>query len=106
MTDPGELAAIEEGIRAKSAGNIDAALAAWEPVAHRGNSTAQYLVGLLYVTGEANPRTMRTAYAWLSLAAAQGHQLAACELFRLQQKMSQEDLVLARQEAAELAATR
>jgi hypothetical protein len=106
VANPADLAAIEEGIRAKSAGNIDGALAAWKPVASRGNATAQYLVGLLYVTGEANPSNLRTAYAWLSLAAAQGHQLSACEMLRLEQRLLPEDVTLARQQAVEMAESR
>ena len=104
MTDTAALAKIEEGIRAKSAGNIEGALAAWRPLAVDGNPTAQYLVGLLFVTGEAVPRNLREAYAWLSLAATRGHQLATCELIRLEQRMSEEDVALARQQAIDLAA--
>jgi TPR repeat protein len=105
VVDPGALAAIEQGIRAKSAGDIEGALAAWRPYGSKGNATAQYLIGLVYLTGEAIPRNLRTAYAWLSLAAAQGHQLAGCELYRLNQRMSADDAALARQEAEAILAS-
>jgi TPR repeat protein len=102
VSDPGALIAIEQGIRAKASGDIDGALAAWTPYARHGNATAQYLVGMLYLTGDAVPRNLRTAYAWFGLAAGQGHQLATCELIRLEQRMSPEDVALAVEQARDL----
>ena len=100
---PEQLAALEEGFRAKAAGNFDGARAAWEPLAMEGLPTAQYLVGLLYLTGDALPRNLRAAYAWFSLAGGRGHQLANCERLRLAERLSPDDIALANDLAGELA---
>ncbi len=101
--NPDQLAALEAGFRAKAAGDFDGALAAWEPLAMEGLPTAQYLVGLLYLTGDALPRNLRAAYAWFSLAGDRGHQLANCERLRLAERLSPDDIALANDLAGTLA---
>ncbi|MEM7122316.1 MAG: hypothetical protein AAF563_13615 [Pseudomonadota bacterium] len=98
-----QLASLEAGFRAKAAGDFDGALAAWEPLAVDGLPTAQYLVGLLYLTGDALPRNLRAAYAWFSLAGDRGHQLANCERLRLAERLSPDDIALANDLAGTLA---
>ena len=100
---PDQLSMLEEGFREKAAGNFDGALAAWKPLAMEGLPTAQYLVGLLYLTGDALPRNLRAAYAWFSLAGDRGHQLANCERLRLAERLSPDDIALANDLAGTLA---
>ena len=44
--------------------------------AERGNAKAQNNLGLMYAQGEGVPEDDAKAYAWLSIAAAQGDELA------------------------------
>ena len=47
------------------------------PLAERGDSNAQYMLGMFYGNGVGVPQDRVKAYMWLSLAASQGRENAA-----------------------------
>jgi TPR repeat protein len=64
--------------------------------ANRGDSLAQYNVGMRYLEGHGVKPDPVVAYKWLSLAAAQKLPDAGQALATLKDKMSSEDLAKAR----------
>src|SRR5690349_10645203 len=66
-------AQFQQGMAAARRGDYAAALAAWRPLAERGNSNAQNNVGVFYERGEGVPRDYVAAVSWYRRAAEQGN---------------------------------
>jgi TPR repeat protein len=64
---------VESGITAWQAGDYDAAVRAWRPLADRGDEDAQFNLGHAYRLGRGVPRNMQLAEQWYERAARAGH---------------------------------
>jgi TPR repeat protein len=62
----------QAGLRAYEQKDFAAALKEWQPLAEKGDSSAQYNLGLLYAKGEGVPQDLAKAAAWYEKAAVQG----------------------------------
>jgi TPR repeat protein len=62
----------EKGAAAYTGGDYVTALREWTPLAERGDTNAQYLLGTMYRKGQGGPQDYRTAVKWYTLAAEQG----------------------------------
>lgn len=79
----------QDGITALEAGDNAAALSIWTPLAERGDVLAQYNLGVLLATGEADSADLQLAQHWFEAAALQNHlgaQQALADLLASQQK--------------------
>ena len=54
-------------------GDYEAALKIWEPLAEKGLTSAQVILGKMYAKGQGVPQDYKTAVKWYKLAAEQGH---------------------------------
>ena len=63
----------QKGQTAYQNGDFATALREWKPLAEQRYARAQYLLGLMYVTGRGVPLNHKTAVKWYRLAAAQGY---------------------------------
>jgi len=68
--------AFRTGLSAFNSGKYASALAAWRPLAERGDPRAQESVGYLYYSGRGVPRDTRQAAAYFYRAADQGEPTA------------------------------
>jgi len=64
---------VKEGVDAWQAGNYQAAVAEWRPLALAGDADAQFNLGQAYKLGRGVPADMAQAEAWYRRAAKQGH---------------------------------
>jgi uncharacterized protein len=64
---------VKAGVDAWQAGNFNAAVAAWRPLADRGDPDAQFNLGQAYKYGKGVPMDLRIAQGWYEKAAQQGH---------------------------------
>lgn len=62
----------DKGLAAAKAGDFEAALKEWRPLAEQGYSSAQKNLGFMYSTGEGVPQDDAEAAKWYRLAAEQG----------------------------------
>ena len=62
----------DAGLQAYKSGDYAAALQQWRPLAEAGNPNAQNNLGAMYYGGQGVPKDEARAYAWASLAVAQG----------------------------------
>ncbi len=62
----------QDGLLAYHRGDHTVAMEIWRPLAQRGDSSAQYMVGFLYERGEGVVSSSRTAAKWYHKAADQG----------------------------------
>jgi TPR repeat protein len=62
----------QKGMAAYKRGDYAAALRAWRPIAERGNATAEYSIGLMYVRGHGVSQDDAEAVKWYRRAAGQG----------------------------------
>lgn len=67
---------IEAGQLALAGGDVEAARAAWTPLAQAGDPEAQYRLGLLHDLSGGRPEAAALAYHWYRAAAAAGHPAA------------------------------
>lgn len=67
------VADVKEGVDAWQAGNYQAAVAEWRPLALAGDADAQFNLGQAYKLGRGVPADMAQAEAWYRRAAKQGH---------------------------------
>ena len=74
------LADVKAGIAAWQAGNYEAALKEWRPLADQGDADAQFNLGQAYRIGRGVPVDLRTAQSWFEKAAQQGHSQAQANL--------------------------
>src|SRR5687768_9149363 len=70
---PASAQSVESGITAWQAGDYSAAVAAWRPLADRGDQDAQFNLGHAYRLGRGVPRNMNLAEQWYERAARAGH---------------------------------
>ena len=61
------------GLDAYQRGDFATALDEWTPLAHQGNASAQYNLGVMYKNGDDVIRDYNAAINWYILAAEQGH---------------------------------
>lgn len=64
---------VKDGVDAWQAGNYQAAVAEWRPLALAGDADAQFNLGQAYKLGRGVPADMAQAEAWYRRAAKQGH---------------------------------
>ncbi len=64
---------VKEGVDAWQAGNYQAAVAEWRPLAIAGDADAQFNLGQAYKLGRGVPADMAQAETWYRRAAKQGH---------------------------------
>ncbi|WP_129794593.1 SPOR domain-containing protein [Sphingosinicella sp. CPCC 101087] len=70
---PASAQSVEAGVAAWQAGDYDAAVRAWRPLADRGDEDAQFNLGHAYRLGRGVPRNMPLAEQWYERAARSGH---------------------------------
>ncbi len=68
------------GLRAYWAGNYEAALNEWLPLAEQGDAVAQKFLGSMYQEGKGVPQDFAEAAKWYRLLAEQGDALAQTNL--------------------------
>lgn len=78
----------QAGLDAYRRGDFVTAFHEWLPLAEQGSAQTQYNLGVMYGSGEGVPQDFAQAYAWLSLAAAQGVEVAAKTRDRLLKSMT------------------
>jgi hypothetical protein len=71
---------LEDGLAAYNRGDYTAALGAWLPLAERGNSDAQFNLGVMYRAGRGVRRDYPEAAKWYRKAAESGHAMAQFRL--------------------------
>lgn len=64
---------VKDGVDAWSAGNYQAAVAEWRPLAVAGDADAQFNLGQAYKLGRGVPADLGQAESWYRRAAKQGH---------------------------------
>lgn len=69
-------AGYEEGLAAAHAGDYATALREFRILAEQGHVVSQFNLGVLNYSGHGVPQDYVEAYAWWSVAAAQGHENA------------------------------
>jgi cell division septation protein DedD len=74
------LADVRAGIEAWRAGNYEAAVAQWRPLAEAGDADAQFNLGQAFKLGRGVPLDVRQAQNWYERAARQGHHQAETSL--------------------------
>ncbi|MBB6425396.1 SPOR domain-containing protein [Sphingopyxis sp. JAI128] len=67
------LADVKDGVDAWQAGNYQAAVAEWRPLAIAGDADAQFNLGQAYKLGRGVPTDLGQAESWYRRAAKQGH---------------------------------
>lgn len=80
MVGPAISADIDDGVQAFRAGQFERAWRLLEPLAESGDSTAQYIVGVMYDHGFVRDRDYAKAAEWFGRAARQGNSKAAFNL--------------------------
>ena len=63
----------DKGLAAYNAGDYDAALQEWRPLAEQGNASAQYNLGIMYDNGDGVIQDYAEAVDWYRKAAEQGY---------------------------------
>jgi tetratricopeptide (TPR) repeat protein len=71
---------VRAGIEAWRAGNYEAAIREWRPLAEAGDADAQFNLGQAYRLGRGVPASLPTALEWFEKAARQGHGQAEANL--------------------------
>ena len=66
---------MQDGAQSFQRSDYKAALASWQPLAAKGNATAQNNLGILYLDGKGVPQNMSEAVRYLALSAAAGSSL-------------------------------
>ena len=64
---------VKEGLKALNRGDYKVAFKKWKPLAEKGNSTAQFNLGLMYDKGDGVRQNFPKAVRWYRLAAKQGN---------------------------------
>jgi len=64
---------LNAGLEAYNAGNYEAALEEWRPLAEQGDAAAQFNLGLMYREGLDVPQDYALAVKWYRLSAEQGY---------------------------------
>jgi TPR repeat protein len=82
IVSPGH-AGLDDGLAAYHRGDMNAAIAEFNPSAEAGDPRAQYLIGVIYLNEMAEPPDPEAAVRWLSRSAKQDYLPAQNELARL-----------------------
>jgi TPR repeat protein len=69
---PANAGPFEDGAKAAERGDYTAALKLWRPLAELGHIEAQYILAVMYSTGQGVPQDDATAALWYRKAAEQG----------------------------------
>ncbi len=64
---------IDEAVNTYKAGNYKQAHTLFQPMAHQGNATAQYYLGIMYANGHGVGNDHQISAQWVERAAKQGH---------------------------------
>jgi len=80
VSSPVTAQSLAKGFAAHKAGDYVKAMKEWKPLAHAGNSTAQFEIGLLYEDGWGVARNYRESVKWYRLAAEQDNAKAQVNL--------------------------
>lgn len=80
------------GFSAYQKGDFQSAFQELSPEANRGNSKAQFALGLLYQGGKGVDRDYIQAYMWYGLAEAKGHKIAPRNKGEVAKKMTPEEI--------------
>jgi peptidoglycan hydrolase-like protein with peptidoglycan-binding domain len=83
---------LAQALAAYDEGRHTAAFAEFRDLAEQGDADAQYMLGRMYARGEGTLQDYARGHAWLNLAAASGHRLAAGERDSLQRRMTTEQV--------------
>jgi uncharacterized protein len=70
---PATAGPLEDGVEAYRAKEYAKAVDLWQPLAEKGNPTAQYRLGTLYAEGKGVAQNDATAFMWMQRAATQGN---------------------------------
>lgn len=70
----------EDGVEAFESGDVSGAIAAWRPLAERGDVSAQVNLGVAYRIGEGSEKNEEMAVHWLREAEKQGSEVAQFNL--------------------------
>ena len=73
---PAAAGPIEDGDAAYRDKDYAKAIELWQPLAERGDPTAQYFIGTLYAEGKGVPQNDETAFAWFQRSANKGNAVA------------------------------
>ena len=71
LIQPAHADDVEEGLEALKQGDYKTAFKKWKPIAEKGNSTAQFNLGLMYDRGDGVRQNFSKAVKWYRLAAKQ-----------------------------------
>jgi len=75
-TSPTTAGPLEDGDAAYRDKDYAKAVELWQPLAERGDATAQYFIGTLYAEGKGVPQSDETAFSWFQRAANKGNAVA------------------------------
>ena len=70
----------QKGLAAAQRGDFKTAYKLWLPIAERGNSEVQLMLGVMHHKGDGVPQDSKEAIKWWKLAAEQGHEEAQYNL--------------------------
>jgi TPR repeat protein len=73
---PASAGPLEDGDAAYREKDYAKAIELWQPIAERGDTTAQYFIGILYAEGKGVQQSDVTAFAWFQRAANNGNAAA------------------------------
>jgi TPR repeat protein len=76
LCTPAAAGPLEDGDAAYRDNDYAKAIELWQPLAERGDPTAQYFIGTLYAEGKGFPQNDETAFAWFQRSANKGHPVA------------------------------
>ena len=82
------LADFDAGLKAYVGGDYETAAQEWRPLAESGHPVAQNNLGAMYYQGHGVPKDEARAYAWATLAVAQGEENALAVIDELQKHLS------------------
>src|SRR5436309_11815649 len=82
----------EDGMAAYNRGDYVPAIHLFRPLAAKGNSRAQSVMGMMYRKGEGVGRSPLRAFMWFSLAARRGDGKAKADLHDISRTMSGEEV--------------
>jgi TPR repeat protein len=91
----------EDGVAAYNRGDYATAMQLWQPLADRGDTSAQNNLGVMYERDEGVPQDYVRAHMWFSLAAAQRVQTAAEGRDRVAKRMTPAQIAEAQKLARE-----
>ena len=89
----------DAGLEAHNAGNYEAALEEWRPLAEQGSATAQNNLGYMYREGQGVLRNYVTAHMWLNIASQNGNELGGTNRDDIAEKMTSKRIIEAQRRA-------